>query len=269
MPCGEAHAVLDQLEATLKSVERSAISILNAVQRTKNGIEIERKMPGMADESSSNSTYSRSVLLAESLISNVRNNVLTLYKAAQTPLLFESLSLENGQTIADFIQQENDQDDVNVRLEEDAIYVKLPMLWTRDGRQVRSKNGRYLSPENSKIFRSEIIRKMVNSPKFLTYDVSKFSKKIIHFLYVFDAIPSNRHLVVDNDNHDTKYIQDAIVMNLPGGDNPLECFIYSSAALSQAVQPGTYVTVTPMKSGVKTNEEILRYWGGKEADSES
>lgn len=267
MPCGEAHAVLDQLEATLKSVERSANSILNAVQRTKNGIAIEKEMPGMTDESSSNSTYSRSVLLAESLISNVRNNVLTLYKAAQTPPLFDSLSLESGQTIADFVQKNDNQNDVDVHLEEDAIYVKLPMLWTRDRRQVRSKNGRYLSPENSKIFRSEIINKMVNAPEFSTYDVSKFSKKIIHFLYVFDAIPSNRHLIVDNDNHDTKYIQDAIVMNLPGGDNPLDCFIYSSAALSQTVQPGTYVTVTPMEAGAKTSEEIIHYWLDKCANS--
>ena len=89
---------------------------------------------------------------------------------------------------------------------------------------------------------------------------AKFSTKIVHFMYVYSENPSEKRFIADNDNHETKYVQDAITMFLPNGDSPFCCSTYSSAIMTNEISEGTYLTITTEENGILPSEMIVDYW---------
>ena len=69
--------------------------------------------------------------------------------------------------------------------------------------------------------------------------------------------------LIDNDNHETKHVTDAIARLLPAGDTPLNCNFYSSAMVTDQIPEGTYITVTAMEKGMMEDKEIVRFWKEK------
>lgn len=118
---------------------------------------------------------------------------------------------------------------VFVKLHKEAIYVRLPMLWARNQRYGRGQYGQITGREKIIFFRDDIAACIKGADEFETFDFEEFSNKIVHYLYVYGDHPTKKRFVVDNDNHETKYVQDAITMFLPYGDSPFWCSTYSSA----------------------------------------
>ena len=152
------------------------------------------------------------------------------------------------------------QDEIVSHLESQAIFVRTPMLWSRNNRRVRGNKGRTIGPEKCTIYRESVYYSIILDPDFQTYDFSRYKKKIIHYLYIYRDLPANKMYLIDNDNHETKHVTDAIVRFLPAGDTPLNCNFYSSAMLTDLIPEGTYITVTPMESRMLPDNEIVDFW---------
>ena len=152
------------------------------------------------------------------------------------------------------------QDEIVSHLANQAIFVRTPMLWSRNNRKIRGNKGRTIGPEKCTIYRESVYYSIVLDPDFQNYDFSRFKKKIIHYLYVYRDLPTNKMYLIDNDNHETKHVTDAIVRFLPAGDTPLNCNFYSSAIITDLIPEGTYITVTPMDTGMLSDEDIVNYW---------
>jgi len=152
------------------------------------------------------------------------------------------------------------QDQVESHLTDDAIFVRTPMLWSRNNRMVRGGKGRTIGPEKCTVYRDSVYYSIILDPDFQGYDFSKFKKKIIHYLYIYRDLPENKMYLIDNDNHETKHVTDAIVRLLPAGDTPLNCNFYLSAQVTDLIPEGTYVTVTAMDHGMLSDTDIINFW---------
>ena len=155
------------------------------------------------------------------------------------------------------------QDQVVSHLTENAIFVRTPMLWSRNNRRVRGGKGRTIGPEKCTVYRDSVYYSIILDPAFQSYDFGKYKRKIIHYLYIYRDLPANRMYLIDNDNHETKHVTDAIVRLLPAGDTPLNCNFYSSAMVTDLIPEGTYVTVTTMESGMMSDSDIVEFWRNK------
>lgn len=146
---------------------------------------------------------------------------------------------------------------VEVYLDEEAIFVRTPMLWSRFKK--RGSND-YHHPI---LFADELMDLIPKAENFYTYDLMQYKKKIAHFLFVYRP-DASQAACADNDNHETKHLMDAVASYLPGGDSPFSCSMFYSAALSSEVPEGTYLTITREKVGILDDKKILQFW--KEAD---
>ena len=152
------------------------------------------------------------------------------------------------------------QDEIVSYLTDRAIYVRTPMLWSRNSRRIRGNKGRTIGPEKCTIYRESVYYSILLDPAFQSYDFSRYKKKIIHYLYIYRDLPANKMYLIDNDNHETKHVTDAIARVLPAGDTPLNCNFYSSAMVTDLIPEGTYITVTPMESGMMADNDIVDFW---------
>ncbi len=152
------------------------------------------------------------------------------------------------------------QDQVVSHLTENAIFVRTPMLWSRNNRRIRGGKGRTIGPEKCTVYRDSVYYSIILDPAFQNYDFGKYKRKIIHYLYIYRDLPANRMYLIDNDNHETKHVTDAIVRLLPAGDTPLNCNFYSSAMVTDLIPEGTYVTVTTMEYGMMADCDIVEFW---------
>ncbi len=262
----DAAIVLDHVSKVIGKLQNIVRNLAAAASKAEMAVDVEREMVDVDDEIDEEIVYTRAAPISDDLFSSMRNAVMSLSDLATVPPVFEEINMTDGES---FLQKENEKLSeemkkfVEVFLEDDAIYVRTPMLWTRNGRTIRGANGRAIGPERATIFRGEVLEAIQNHPQFSSYDFTKFADKIIHFLYVYEDLSANRFLIADNDNHETKYIQDVITMFLPNGDMPLTCSIFSSAIRSKTIPEGTYITVTSRQNGVKSDGEIVSFWKHK------
>ena len=260
LPIEDAMALLNETDASIEKVSKVINSLTKGIASAKMAIEIEKDMLGEHQDEVGIECYTRAAPICEDLFSCIRNNTLALYRSAQiSPEIAESLD-ENDSAFSEKQEMVYHQNRVIVRLESDEMFIKLPMLWTKNGRRIRGLNNKNLGPDRITFFREDIVHGIQNSPEFSTFDFSKLANKIIHFMYVYEALPNNKLFIADNDNHETKYIQDAVAMFLPGGDTPLTCSTFSSAIETSRIPEGTYLTVTAMDAGVKKSEDIVSFW---------
>lgn len=189
------------------------------------------------------------------MLATLRRATRNLYCAAQGPSPLDELPAVPLVTQAEVMNM-----GVDVRLEDDAIYIKLPML-----RSEYSRSARAATERHPVIFAEEITALILQHQDFEEYDFEKFERKLLHYLYVYST--SRRGIsCADNDNHETKYVQDAVAAFLPGGDSPFTCSILSSAVRTSEIPEGTYVTVTKMQDGAKADAEVVAFWRGIEDD---
>ncbi len=156
--------------------------------------------------------------------------------------------------------QNPEGNEVLVRLEHDAIFVKTPMLWSKNPNKKSQRLEKNQIDQRVVFFREAISNAFKTAPNFDIYDLSKYACKIIHFCYVYNDESAKKMMATDNDDHETKYVQDAIAMYLPGGDSPFSTSIFSSAVLTNEIQEGTYITVTQRDHGVLPEQKIISFW---------
>ena len=156
------------------------------------------------------------------------------------------------------------QTSIRVCLEQDAIYIRIPMLRNIQNRLARGEKSRVIESSQSKVYREPLHYAISGCENFQEYDFDSFAWKTIQFLYVYHGLPTNKIYICDNDNHETKPVIDAIAHFLPLGDHPLSCEIHASATLSDEVEEGTYITITRLDEGMKTPKGILDFWKEKE-----
>ena len=195
------------------------------------------------------------------LQSCLQDNAVALYSASNVAIDFDKKDDDSDEENTENHDQESSGFDVRVHLAEDAIYVKMPMLPSTNNEKAFSK----FKSKTRVLFRKEISDFILNDPNFYTYSYKNLTNKLVHFLYVFSSQSQRLGLLIDNGNHEIKYIIDAVTGPLPGGDSPLCCSIFSSATLSDLVPEGTYVTVTSAENGPKNDREILEFWAKRVA----
>lgn len=198
---------------------------------------------------------------ADELFTAMKNSTLDLYKICGTAPVFDGLFLEEAAAASRTNPDcSAPKPGVKAVLHDGTIYVRTPMLWTVNGRRIKGNGGRYLGAERYTFFRDEVAQAIKNALNFPGFDLGSFKTKTFHYLYVYNSLSSSPALMPDNDNHETKFVQDAIAMFLPGGDTPLSCSIFSSATLSSRVPEGTYITVSPGLRAITSDSEVLNFW---------
>lgn len=91
----------------------------------------------------------------------------------------------------------------------------------------------------------------------LEKDIPKSESINIQFLYVY---PTNEHLILDSDNHDTKSVTDAITSFILCGDSPCFCSYSYLTTRSDAIPKGTYITVSSGFGKSPNYNDILSKW---------
>ena len=184
----------------------------------------------------------------------LREAAIQLYKTS-TELLTEGLT----ESCMTQLYQEKlcPSDQVMANLEPDAIHIRLPML---SNRQSRSQ-----SYTKDVMFADSVRYAIRSAPHYDEYDFARYRKKNVSFLYVYEAAAAHRGWIADNDNHEVKFVLDAIVCHLPEGDTPLSTSIHMSTVVSDDLAEGTYICVSPSDSGIPAVTDILEFWAGTES----
>lgn len=240
----EAKKMQDNLALRLKKVENYFVVEKAAFNAANSADEVYSKMPAIMDE----------MIGSMRIASNTFHNLSMIY-----PQIYEA----NDEKFSEENRYQRiflPQDRVLASLESDAIFVRTPMLWNRQNRRVRGKDGRTIGADRCKNYEDSVRFAIRLAPNFEEYPFANFKEKIVHFLFVYADISANKSFIVDNDNHITKYVNDAITEFLPGGDYPLLCSTYHSAAISKEIPEGTYITVTKASDGLKSHDEIINFW---------
>lgn len=179
----------------------------------------------------------------------LREAAILLYKTS-TELLTEGLSESDVTQL--YQEKLCDTDEVTACLELDAIHIRLPML---SNRQSRSQ-----SFIKDVMFADGVRYAIRSAPLYDEYDFARYRKKNISFLFVYGAAAAHRGWIADNDNHEIKYVLDAIACYLPEGDNPLSAAIHMSTVVSNDLIEGTYICVSPADKEIPTSAEMVEYW---------
>ena len=266
MPKMEADAVQESTVSTIKKAKKVADNLRFRLNIFQNDLEIEQNVTRNREASE---VFTNTVSLSDEVFSTLRFACSELNSISNTPPAVELRTDPEEVKKRYFRTVVLPQDQVVSCLTDDAIFVRTPMLWSRNNRRVRGGKGRVIGPEKCTVYRDSVYYSIVLDPAFSRYDFSKFKKKIIHYLYVYRDLPTNKMYLIDNDNHETKHVTDAICRLLPAGDTPLNCNFYASAMLTDCVPEGTYITVTTMENGLMNEKEIVSFWSKRtERDAE-
>ena len=258
IPYEDAALLIEHLEQVCNKAEVITKRMERNVQEIKLSIEIERNMLALAQREEQEMCGSHTLQLVEKLYDNIKNTTLGLYAMCLFKPDVDLLSDPKNKFYDRCLSTVSPDFGVHVRLEPSAIYVKLPLLWSR--RNKSHKDMKSTAFERVTFFRDEINSSIKTAEGFDEYDFRKFSTKIVHFMYVYSENPSEKRFIADNDNHETKYVQDAITMFLPNGDSPFCCSTYSSAIMTNEIAEGTYLTITTEENGILPSEMIVDYW---------
>lgn len=257
IPKMEADTVEECVTASIHKAKKIAENLRSRLSIFESNLEIEREMIRNCGTSE---VFTCAPSLSDEVFSALRfacNELNTLSIAPPAVELRPDPEAEKKRYYRNVVLP---QDQVVSHLTEDAIFVRTPMLWSRNNRMVRGGKGRTIGPEKCTVYRDSVYYSIILDPEFQSYDFSKFKKKIIHYLYIYRDLPENKMYLIDNDNHETKHVTDAIARLLPAGDTPLNCNFFSSAQVTDLIPEGTYITVTAMDHGVLSDTDIVDFW---------
>lgn len=139
--------------------------------------------------------------------------------------------------------------EVDVRIVEQLLLVKLPLLWSRYGAIMHTGKQCYKT-DSLRWFEWELNAALER----ISDQVPLYMYKNIGYLHV---IPKALRTFVDNDNYDTKYITDTITTYLLGTDNGLVCS-FSFYGMEEGELPvGSYAIVSPNFNAPPSMDTIL------------
>ena len=257
----DVKSMLTMADELIKTAESASEKLRRQADAARKDVQSERKALSSYEESACNKEhFLRAKDICEALHDCIMYNAVNMYREANSAMNFEDRFSTEDVPESHPGEEKNAHDfDVHVHIEDDKIYIKLPMLISVN----RSRNHQKAVDKSNVLFREEIVRSIENAPEYDALDVRKFSEKTLNFLYVFSQKTSKKGHLIDNANHNTKYVIDAITAFLPGGDTPLTCSFFYSATVTDSVPEGTYITVA---RGIKTiidNESVVRFWTSK------
>ena len=256
----EADAVRKSAASTLEEGHTIANKLLSRIRNLESNLDIEKKA---LDASNSLEIHTNILSISDEVYTALRLAANDLQYLSTCPPYVQAVDNPQAETERYYKKIMLPQDRVASFLEEDAIYVRTPMLWSRNNRKIRGDKGRTIGPERFTMYRDSVYYSILIDPRYFGYNFERFRKKILHFLYVYHDLPNNQMYLIDNDNHETKNVTDAIVKFLPAGDTPLYCNFYSSAIITKDIPEGTYITVTAAEDGVKSDDNIVGFWKEK------
>lgn len=256
-PRMEADAILKSTASAMKKASKVMDNLRFRLGVFQSDLEIEK---GVVQRCESSEVFTNAPSLADEVYSALRFACNELTSVSCNPPAAEMRMDPETEKKRYYRAVVLPQDQVVSCLAENAIFVRTPMLWSRNNRRVRGGKGRVIGPEKCTVYRDSVYYSILLDPDFQHYDFTKFKRKIIHYLYVYRDLPANRMYLIDNDNHENKHVTDAIVRFLPAGDTPLNCNFCSSAMVTDLIPEGTYVTVTTMEDGVMDTGEIVDFW---------
>ena len=193
--------------------------------------------------------YDEIPIQSERLGLSLRETAILLYMAS-TEIMADGFS--ESDTARLYQEKLCPSDQVAACLTENAIHIRLPMLGNR---QSRSQN--YVKDT---MFADDVRYAIRSAPEYDAYDFSRIQNKIITVLFLYDSESARRGWIADSDNHEIKYVLDAVSSYLPGGDSPLTTAIFLTTAVSDKLQKGTYICVSCEKMGVQKAEDLMEYW---------
>lgn len=189
-----------------------------------------------------------------------------------TRQLVNSLSLETSEIPNAIAQSENSEelyrlqnelfsvDGVRSMLKSEAIFVRVPMLWSRQINRYSSKSKVEKMEISSHLYMDAIQKSIQTNVNFQEYDFRKFQYKVFYFLFCFNKNTDGKVKIADNDNRDIKACQDAVASFLPGGDSALTSSTFLESVYNNELPTGTFITVSEKASPLITPEIILKYW---------
>ena len=257
MPRMEADAVQESTLLAIKKAEKLIDNLRFRLNVFQSDLTIEQNV---IRNSEACELFTSIVSLSDEVFSALRSACNQLNSISTAPPAVEIRSNPEDEKTRYYRSVVLPQDQVVSHLTEKAIYVRTPMLWSRNNRRIRGGKGRTIGPEKCTVYRDSVYYSIVLDPNFQSYDFSKYKRKIIHYLYIYRDLPNNKMYLIDNDNHETKHVTDAIVRLLPAGDTPMNCNFYYSAMVTDLIPEGTYVTVTTMENGMMEDDEIVSFW---------
>lgn len=257
MPRMEADAVQESTLLAIKKAEKLIDNLRFRLNVFQSDLTIEQNV---IRNSEACELFTSIVSLSDEVFSALRSACNQLNSISTAPPAVEIRSNPEEEKTRYYRSVVLPQDQVVSHLTEKAIYVRTPMLWSRNNRRIRGGKGRTIGPEKCTVYRDSVYYSIVLDPNFQSYDFSKYKRKIIHYLYIYRDLPNNKMYLIDNDNHETKHVTDAIVRLLPAGDTPMNCNFYYSAMVTDLIPEGTYVTVTTMENGMMEDDEIVSFW---------
>ena len=257
VPRMEANAVQESTLLAIKKAEKLIDNLRFRLNVFQSDLTIEQNV---IRNSEACELFTSIVSLSDEVFSALRSACNQLNSISTAPPAVEIRSNPEEEKTRYYRSVVLPQDQVVSHLTEKAIYVRTPMLWSRNNRRIRGGKGRTIGPEKCTVYRDSVYYSIVLDPDFQSYDFSKYKRKIIHYLYIYRDLPNNKMYLIDNDNHETKHVTDAIVRLLPAGDTPMNCNFYYSAMVTDLIPEGTYVTVTTMENGMMEDDEIVSFW---------
>ena len=257
VPRMEANAVQESTILAIKKAEKLIDNLRFRLNVFQSDLTIEQNV---IRNSEACELFTSIVSLSDEVFSALRSACNQLNSISTAPPAVEIRSNPEEEKTRYYRSVVLPQDQVVSHLTEKAIYVRTPMLWSRNNRRIRGGKGRTIGPEKCTVYRDSVYYSIVLDPDFQSYDFSKYKRKIIHYLYIYRDLPNNKMYLIDNDNHETKHVTDAIVRLLPAGDTPMNCNFYYSAMVTDLIPEGTYVTVTTMENGMMEDDEIVSFW---------
>lgn len=146
-----------------------------------------------------------------------------------------------------------------------SIYVRLPLLNV-------SVNSDYDTGKTSKnamakanLFSDSVFWTLYELHKTDYPVFENMSYKSIDYLFVY---PQYDRFLIDNDNHQTKPITDAVTSLLPGGDSPTTTHFSYRATADKLIGPATLITVSPRSDTILSIDSILEKWKNYEKNRE-
>ncbi len=252
----EQRDILDYTDNVICAAERVIDSLSRSIEKAKCQLKYGEEPVEYLFESPLE-------LLAETcgdLLSSLRRNTIRLHQAVQFSPCFARETSPDDRVFSEHGTSVSMENSVIVRLENDGIFIRMPMLWSTNYRMRNNKTRMEALAERDDVFASAVRQGILTAPNYDHFDTSRYIEKTVIFLYVYPISERYGALAADNMNHLTKGVLDAATMVLPGGDSPFSCSVFCSATRSDEVESGTYMTILPGRDSIMSSENILRFW---------
>ena len=249
-----------ELEALIESLKKDMQELKSDADFAAELISEEAdEAPGFSEPMATN--------LADRLLTKARFAAIELYDFSASPIAGELKMIGDPRARSACQGHYTEQDRVVSHYESDGIFVRTPLLWNRQTfKKKKTANGKKtITTETVRFFRDSVIESLLSNPGYASFDFSVYQEKTIQYLFIYSAKTAEKRRLVDADNHETKYVTDAICALLPSGDSALCCSFFYSTVITDDVPEGTYITITPELNRLKPANQIIEFWKCKAA----